>query len=43
LIEEGTKILQVPNLADLLKASDGERSAQKAGFVLLWLLDLEAR
>jgi hypothetical protein len=40
--ERGTKILQVPNPADLLKASDGEKSVQKAGFVLLWLLALEA-
>jgi hypothetical protein len=28
LIEEGTKILHVPNPADPLKASDGERSVQ---------------
>jgi hypothetical protein len=28
LIEEGTKILHVPNLANPLKASDGERSVQ---------------
>jgi len=28
LIERGTKILHVPNPADPLKASDGERSIQ---------------
>jgi hypothetical protein len=42
LIERGTKILQVPNPADSLKASDGERSEHKAGFVLLRLLAPEA-
>jgi hypothetical protein len=42
LIERGTKILQVPNPANPLKASDGERSVYKAGFVLLRLLALEA-
>jgi hypothetical protein len=36
--KRGTKILQVPNPTDPLKASDGEKSVQKAGFVLLWLL-----
>jgi len=28
LIEEGTKILHVPNPADPLKASDGEKAIQ---------------
>jgi hypothetical protein len=38
-----TKILQVPNPADPLKSQSGEKVVQKAGFVLLQLLDLEAR
>jgi hypothetical protein len=42
LIERGTKILQVPNPANPLKASDGERSIHKAGFVLLLFLAIEA-
>jgi len=40
--KKGTKILQVPNPADPLKASNGEKSIQKAGFVLLQLLAPEA-
>jgi hypothetical protein len=40
--KRGTKILQVPNPADPLKSSSGENAVQKAGFVLLRLLDLEA-
>jgi hypothetical protein len=43
LIERGTKILQVPNPVDPLKASDEEkRSVHKARFVLLRLLAPEA-
>jgi hypothetical protein len=42
LINGGTKILHVPNPADPLKASDGERSVQKVGFVKLRLLAIEA-
>jgi hypothetical protein len=38
LIERGTKILQVPNHVDPLKASEGERSVHNSGFVLLRLL-----
>jgi hypothetical protein len=38
----GTKILQVPNPTDALKARKREKSVQKAGFVLLRLLALEA-
>jgi hypothetical protein len=38
--KSGTKILQVPNPANPLKASDGEKSVQKDGFVLLRLLAL---
>jgi hypothetical protein len=41
--KRGTKILQVPNLADPLKSSNGEKAVQKARFVLLRLLPLEAR
>jgi hypothetical protein len=37
-----TKILQVPNPANPLKSSSGEKAVQKARFVLLRLLDLEA-
>jgi hypothetical protein len=33
--KRGTKILKVQNSADLLKASNSEKSVQKAGFVLL--------
>jgi hypothetical protein len=40
--KRGTKILEVPNPADPLKSSSGETAVQKVGFVLLWLLDLEA-
>jgi hypothetical protein len=40
--KRGTKILQVPNPADPLKSSNGEKSV-KARFVLLRLLALEAR
>jgi hypothetical protein len=39
--KRGTKILQVPNPADPLKSSSGEKAVQKAGFLLLQLLDLE--
>jgi hypothetical protein len=42
LIERGTKILQIPNPANPLKASDGERFVHKAGFVLLRLLAPES-
>jgi hypothetical protein len=38
----GTKIFQVPNPVDPLKASNREKSVQKAGFVLLRLLAPEA-
>jgi hypothetical protein len=41
--KRGTKILQVPNLADPLKSSNGEKIVFKAGFVLLRLLTQEAR
>jgi hypothetical protein len=40
--KRGTKILQVPNPADPLRSSNGEKAVQKAGFVLLRLLALEA-
>jgi hypothetical protein len=40
--KRGTKILQVQNPPDPLKASDGEKSVQKARFVLLWFLAPEA-
>jgi hypothetical protein len=40
--KRGTKILQVLNAADPLKSRNGEKAVQKAGFVLLQLLDLEA-
>jgi hypothetical protein len=40
--KRGTKIVQVLNPADPLKSSSGEKAVQKAGFVLLRLLDLEA-
>jgi hypothetical protein len=36
------KILQVPNPADPLKARDGEKSIQNAGFELLRLLASKA-
>jgi hypothetical protein len=42
LIEEGTKIIHVPNPDDPLKPSDRERSVQLAGFMLLRLLALQA-
>jgi len=41
--KRGTKILQVPNPVDPLKASNREKSVQKAIFLLLWLLAPEAR
>jgi len=40
--KRGTKILQVPNPANPLKSSNGEKAIQKAGFVLLRLRALEA-
>jgi hypothetical protein len=40
--KRGTKIPQVPKLADPLKSSNEEKAVQKAGFVLLRLLALEA-
>jgi hypothetical protein len=39
---EEQKILLVPNPPDPLKSSSGEKTVQKAGLVLLRLLDLEA-
>jgi len=39
--KRGIKILQVPNPVDPLKLSNGVKTVQKAGFVLLWLLALE--
>jgi hypothetical protein len=39
--KRGTKILKVPNPADPLKSRSGEKAVQKAGFVLLWILELE--
>jgi hypothetical protein len=36
--KRGTKILKVPNPPDALKASNGEKSVQKEGFMLLRLL-----
>jgi hypothetical protein len=41
--KKGTKILQVPNPAEPLRASNREKSVQKAGFVLLLLLILASR
>jgi hypothetical protein len=40
--KRGTKMLQVPNPDDPLKSRSREKAVQKAGFVLLRLLDLEA-
>jgi hypothetical protein len=40
--KRGTKILQVPNPADPLKSSNGEKIVKKAGFELLRLLAPEA-
>jgi len=40
--ERNKTILLVPNPADPLKSSSGEKAVQKAGFELLRLLDLEA-
>jgi hypothetical protein len=40
--KRGTQILQIPNSSDPLKSSNGEKAVQKAGFVLLRLLALEA-
>jgi hypothetical protein len=35
--KRGTKILQAPNPAEPLRASNKEKSVQKAGYVLLFL------